>query len=114
MHTIEDLRSQQLVLGAVGPGSGSYNYPVALSGLLELKIKMISGFPGSTEVFLAMDRGEVDGMCESLDGVESKRPGAIKAKKLHVLFRAESNPAATCRAFRSSSITRATRRRDRP
>jgi tripartite-type tricarboxylate transporter receptor subunit TctC len=86
VRSVEDLRSNQLVLGAVGPGAGSYNYPVALSGLLDLKIKMISGFPGSTEVFLAMDRGEVDGMCESLDGVESKRPGAIAAKKLHVLF----------------------------
>jgi tripartite-type tricarboxylate transporter receptor subunit TctC len=86
VRTVEELRNNQLVLGAVGPGSGSYNYPVVLSGLLDLKIKLISGFPGSTEVFLAMDRGEVDGMCESLDGVESKRPGAIAEKKLHILF----------------------------
>ena len=83
---IDQLRDMEIVLGGVGPGSGSYNYPKALSGLLDLKIKLISGFPGSNEVFLAMDRGEVDGMCESLDGVESKRPGAIKNKDLNVVF----------------------------
>ena len=79
---------------AVGPGSGSYNYPKAVAALLGLKIKIISGFPGSTDVFLALERGEVDGMCESLDSVESKKPGAIANKQLHVLFQGGMEPSA--------------------
>ena len=35
--------------------------------------KLISGFPSSSDVFLAMERGEVDGICESLDSVVGKR-----------------------------------------
>ena len=93
VKSIEQLRDTELVLGAVGPGSGSYNYPKALRGILDLKIKIISGFPGSSQVFLAMDRGEVDGMCESLDGVESKRPGAIKKKELNVVFQGGLEPS---------------------
>lgn len=93
VKSIEQLRDSEIILGAVGPGSGSYNYPKALSGLLGLKIKLISGFPGSNEVFLAMDRGEVDGMCESLDGVESKRPGAIKSSTLNVVFQGGLEPS---------------------
>ncbi len=92
-RSIEDIRKREVILGAVGPGSGSYNYPKALAGLLDLKIKLISGFPGSTDVLLAMERGEVDGMCESLDSVESRKPGAIKAKQLHVLFQGGMEPS---------------------
>ncbi len=93
VRSIEDISKREVILGAVGPGSGSYNYPKALAGLLDLKIKLISGFPGSTDVLLAMERGEVDGMCESLDSVESRKPGAIKAKQLHVLFRGGMEPS---------------------
>jgi tripartite-type tricarboxylate transporter receptor subunit TctC len=92
-RNIEDIRKREVIMGAVGPGSGSYNYPKALAGLLDLKIKLISGFPGSTDVLLAMERGEVDGMCESLDSVESRKPGAIKAKQLHVLFQGGMEPS---------------------
>jgi len=93
VRSIEDISKREVILGAVGPGSGSYNYPKALAGLLDLKIKLISGFPGSTDVLLAMERGEVDGMCESLDSVESRKPGAIKAKQLHVLFQGGMEPS---------------------
>jgi len=92
-RNIEDIRKREVIMGAVGPGSGSYNYPKALAGLLDLKIKLISGFPGSTDVLLAMERGEVDGMCESLDSVESRKPGAIKARQLHVLFQGGMEPS---------------------
>ena len=94
IRTVEELKTHELILGAVGPGSGSYNYPKAVAALLGLKIKIISGFPGSTDVFLALERGEVDGMCESLDSVESKKPGAIANKQLHVLFQGGMEPSA--------------------
>jgi hypothetical protein len=45
-------------------------------------------------VFLAMERGEVDGICESLDSVTGKRPSWIPDKKINILFQggAEPNP----------------------
>ena len=86
VQSVEDLTKTAVILGAVGPGSGSYNYPKALAGIFDFQMRIISGFPGSADVFLAMDRGEVDGMCESLDSVHSKRPGSLESKKLLVLF----------------------------
>jgi tripartite-type tricarboxylate transporter receptor subunit TctC len=84
----QDLTRFEMVLGTVGPGSGSHNYPKALTGLLDMKFKLIPGFPGSADVFLAMERGEVDGFCESLDSVTGKRPDWIKSGKVNVLFQA--------------------------
>jgi len=94
VRTIDDLRTQEIVMGAGGHGSGSYNYPKAIAALLGFKIKLISGFPGSTDVFLAMERGEVDGMCESLDTFEAKKPKAIANRQLNVLFQGGMEPSS--------------------
>jgi tripartite-type tricarboxylate transporter receptor subunit TctC len=94
VKTVKDLYETELIIGNTGVGTGTYSYPKALKGLLGTKFKLISGFPSSTDVFLAMERGEVDGICESLDSVIGKRPDWIATKKVNVLFQggAEPNP----------------------
>src|SRR3989442_12914513 len=94
VKTVKDLYEHELIIGNTGVGTGTYSYPKALNGLLGTKFKLISGFPSSTDVFLAMERGEVDGICESLDSVIGKRPDWIATQKVNVLFQggAEPNP----------------------
>jgi len=94
VKTLKDLYSTELIVGDTGPGTGTRSYPVALSALLGMKFKIVSGFPSSSDVFLAMERGEVEGICESLDSVSGKRPDWISSKKVNILFQggAEPNP----------------------
>jgi tripartite-type tricarboxylate transporter receptor subunit TctC len=94
VKTAKDLFDKELIIGNTGPGTGTYTYPKALNGLLGMKFKLISGFPSSTDVFLAIERGEVEGICESLDSALEKRPEWITEKKLNILFQggAEPNP----------------------
>src|SRR6476620_2020754 len=73
VKSIDDLFEHELIMGATGVGSGSYAYPSALKVLLGMKFKIVAGFPSSSDVFLAMERGEVDGICESLDSIIGKR-----------------------------------------
>ena len=86
VKTAEDLFTKQLILGDGGEGGGTHTYPAALASLLGMKFKLISGFPSAAEILLAMDRGEVDGICESLDSVTRERPDWISSGKVHVLF----------------------------
>jgi tripartite-type tricarboxylate transporter receptor subunit TctC len=86
VKTFQDVTENELIIGNTGVGTGTYSYPKALNGLLGTKFKLISGFPSSSDVFLAMERGEVDGICESLDSVVGKRPDWISGKKVNVLF----------------------------
>ena len=95
MKTFQDLLAQELIIGNTGVGTGTYSYPKALNGLLGTKFKLISGFPSSSDVFLAMERGEVDGICESLDSVIGKRPDWIEQKKVHALFQGGVQPNPT-------------------
>jgi tripartite-type tricarboxylate transporter receptor subunit TctC len=94
VKTVKDLFETELIIGNTGVGTGTYSYPKALNGMIGTKFKLISGFPSSSDVFLAMERGEVDGICESLDSVVGKRPDWISSKKVNVLFQGgvEPNP----------------------
>jgi tripartite-type tricarboxylate transporter receptor subunit TctC len=86
VKTVQDLLSKQLILGDTGPGTGTRSYPKALNELIGTKFKLVGGFPASSDVFLAMERGEVEGICESLDSIKIRRPSWIPEKKIAILF----------------------------
>jgi tripartite-type tricarboxylate transporter receptor subunit TctC len=92
VQTIKDLYEKELIVGDTGVGTGTHSYPKALNALLGMKFKIIAGFPSSSDVFLAMERGEVDGICESLDSVSGKRPDWIPNKKVTILFQGGAAP----------------------
>jgi tripartite-type tricarboxylate transporter receptor subunit TctC len=92
VKTAQDLFEKELIIGNTGPGTGTYTYPKALTGLLGMKFKLISGFPSSSDVFLAMERGEVEGICESLDSAVGKKPEWVKEKKINILFQGGAEP----------------------
>jgi hypothetical protein len=92
VKTIDDLFTKQLIVGDGGAGGGSHSYPAALSALLGLKFKLITGFPSAADILLAMERHEVDGVCESLDSVTRERPDWISSGKVHVLFQGGATP----------------------
>ena len=68
------------------------NRPKALNALIGTKFKIIGGFPASSDVFLAMERGEVEGICESLDSVRVRRPDWIATKTVSILFQGGAAP----------------------
>jgi tripartite-type tricarboxylate transporter receptor subunit TctC len=92
VKTVQDLAKRELMVGDNGAGTGTGNYPKALNQLLGLKFKIIRGYASSADVVLAMERGEVEGYCESLESVYSKRPDWIPNKTVNVLFQGGVQP----------------------
>jgi tripartite-type tricarboxylate transporter receptor subunit TctC len=92
VQTLAQLYTSELIVGDTGVGTGTHSYPKALNALLGMKFKIIAGFPSSSDVFLAMERHEVDGICESLDSVSGKRPDWIPGKKVTILFQGGATP----------------------
>jgi tripartite-type tricarboxylate transporter receptor subunit TctC len=88
VKTADDLRDKELILGDTGPGTGTRSYPKVLNDLLGYKFKLVSGFRSSADVFLAMERGEVEGICESLDSINQRKPDWIPNKVVNVLLQA--------------------------
>jgi tripartite-type tricarboxylate transporter receptor subunit TctC len=88
-----DLRQKELIVGDTGPGSGSYLYPRGLNELLGLRFKAVSGFPSTADVFLAIERGEVEGVCEAEDSIVSRRPDWISGRKVSLILQGGVEPA---------------------
>ena len=92
VKTAQDLFERQLLVGDTGPGTGTRAYPKVLSALLGLKFRIVGGYPSSADVFLAMERGEVEGICESFDSVATRRPTWISGHTVSVLFQGGAAP----------------------
>jgi tripartite-type tricarboxylate transporter receptor subunit TctC len=92
VKSARDLFEKQLIVGDTGPGTGTRSYPKALNELIGTKFKLVGGFPASSDVFLAMERGEVEGICESFDSIKVRRPDWIAAKKISILFQGGAAP----------------------
>ena len=59
------MHRKEFVLGSTARGSGSYINSATLREVFHAPVKLITGFPGSAEVRLAIERGELDGDCGS-------------------------------------------------
>ena len=92
VKTAHDLLEKELIVGDNGPGTGTHSYPLALNSILGTKFKLVGGYPSSATVFLAMERGEVQGICESLDSVNIRQPDWISSGKVSVLFQGGTKP----------------------
>ncbi len=57
-----DLREESMTMGGSGAGSSTNFMPRVLADLFDLNLTVVSGYPGSTDIVLAMERGEVDGI----------------------------------------------------
>jgi tripartite-type tricarboxylate transporter receptor subunit TctC len=94
VKTFDELTRKELVVGDNGPGTGTHSYPLALNAILGTKFKIVGGYPSSADVFLAMERGEVAGICESLDSVKNRRPDWIPNGTIALLFQGGIKPNA--------------------
>jgi tripartite-type tricarboxylate transporter receptor subunit TctC len=94
VKTVQDLLDTQLVVGDTGPGTGTRSYPKALNDILGTKFRIVGVYPSSADVFLAMERGEVQGICESLDSIKVRRPDWIATKTISILFQGGTKPSA--------------------
>jgi tripartite-type tricarboxylate transporter receptor subunit TctC len=88
---IEDVMKQEMLVGGTGPHIDTETTPRMLNALIGTKFKIISGYKGTTEAVLAMERGEVQGMGDwSWSNVKTRKPDFLRDKKIRVLLQVAS------------------------
>ncbi len=53
--------------------------------LLGMKIEVVRGFPGANDIWLAMERGEIDGQVIDISAIKSSRPNFWNEKRVKFL-----------------------------
>ena len=61
--SLKDMQSKPTVIGASGGGAESDVFAAVLRNMFRMPIRIVTGYPGGTEITLAMQRHEVDGRC---------------------------------------------------
>jgi tripartite-type tricarboxylate transporter receptor subunit TctC len=54
---------KEAIIGTSTQGATLHDYPILLINVLGVKLRLVTGYAGSREIMLAMDRNEVQGMC---------------------------------------------------
>jgi len=86
VKTWADVLTKPFTLGGEGPGSDLDNFAIILRTMFGAKVKLVTGYPGGSEVNLAIERGELDGRCGwSWDSIKSTRPDWLRDRKLNLL-----------------------------
>lgn len=63
IHNPDDLFTTTMVVAGTGAASDTDFYPKVMNLLLGTKFKLVTGYKGSRDVTLAMERNEVQGIC---------------------------------------------------
>jgi tripartite-type tricarboxylate transporter receptor subunit TctC len=58
-----DALSRELIVGATNEGGSSRDFTAMLDNLLGARLRIVTGYPGSNEILLALERNEVQGVC---------------------------------------------------
>jgi tripartite-type tricarboxylate transporter receptor subunit TctC len=83
----EDLLSKEAVFGATGASGPLAKYAFAIKNLLGAKIKVVPGYQGSASVKLAINRGEVNGICGiSLSSITSQWRDEVESGLFKVIL----------------------------
>jgi tripartite-type tricarboxylate transporter receptor subunit TctC len=85
VKTIEDARTQEVVLASTGPGSALDSYPRILIDTAGVKFKLIRGYKGATEAMLAMENGETDGSGGTWQTLKLAKRDWIENSKIDIL-----------------------------
>ena len=86
VKTIEQARQKVLSAGSSGANSAPSFYAHLLNDLLGMKIKVVVGYKGQSEAFIAMERGELDFYGTTFwSALTSTKPGWIAEKKLNMI-----------------------------
>jgi tripartite-type tricarboxylate transporter receptor subunit TctC len=95
--TFDDAKKQEMVLAGTGAGSETDTYPLLLNDTLDTKFRLITGYLGTKETFMAIEGGEVHGRCGlTLSSLEASKPDWLRDKKVNVILQLgfEKNPKA--------------------
>lgn len=87
VSSIDDLKHKQIVVGATGVTSNNAVYPYVMNNLLNTKLKVVAGYPGTSHLTLALERGEIQGIGGwAWSSILVQRPDWVRENKIVLLL----------------------------
>ena len=89
VKTWDDFLVKPSTLGGEGAGSDPDVFALLFKNVFGAKVKLVSGYPGTNDTSLALERGEIDGFCGlSRSTLKSRHPDWLKNKSINIIVQA--------------------------
>jgi tripartite-type tricarboxylate transporter receptor subunit TctC len=86
VRTWSDMLTIPFTVGGEGTGSDPDIFSTVMRNAFGVKLKLVSGYPGTAEVALAVERGEIDGRCGwSWSSLKLTKPDWIAGKRVNLV-----------------------------
>jgi len=86
VKTIKDATERQTTVAGTGAASSTDIFPLVLNATLGTKFRLITGYVGTQETIMAIEREETDGRCGwGWSSLKSSKPDWLRDKKLNFL-----------------------------
>ena len=89
VKTAADLKAKQITVAASTPGAITYTLPFLINQVLGVNMKIVTGYQGTSQMVVAMERGEVDAVVNSWSSWKSLQPQWLKENKINVLIQSD-------------------------
>lgn len=94
-RTFADARARRTVMGSTAIASPAWDYPHLFNAVAGARFGVVTGYKGPGDLFLAMERGEIEGMCGiDVSTVRALRPAWLGSVKANFLLQAGNEPNA--------------------
>jgi hypothetical protein len=95
IKTFDDARTQKAAFGGVSTNDSTREYGYMHKKTAGAQYDVVSGYSGTAEIALAMERGEIDGACGwDWASFKSQRPDWIRDNKVNLLLQVGLEPNA--------------------
>ncbi len=84
VRTMDDAFRDVVLLGGSGPND-SETYPNLMNNTIKTRFRIVQGYKANSEVLIAMERGEVEGVTGSWSSMKTQRPNWIRDKQVRIL-----------------------------
>lgn len=87
MRTVEDAKQRELIIAGTAPTGTSVMTPTALNRLIGTRFRVVQGYKGTADQYVAMERGEVNGMGNAIwSQLKRSHPHWIEQKRFVPLY----------------------------
>lgn len=83
---LDDARTRETILGAAGAAGNNVYIPALLNRYAGTRFKIVTGYPGSAEIHIAMERGEVEAGPTIWSELKLRRAHWMKERLINPLF----------------------------
>src|SRR5215470_10270630 len=93
VRTLADALVRTAIIGATTVGSPTREYAAIVRRALGARFEIVSGYKGPADLFVAMERGEIDGVCGiDWSALKAQRTDWLREGKLNLLLQGALAP----------------------